>query len=76
MVGRVDRLASADPLFINRELVEGDLHKANDAVYADRQQDWDYAMQSYADSCALLGRCMDRTDQADEEGALHWRCCT
>ena len=73
MVGRLDRLASADPLAITRAMLEGALHKANDAVYADGQQDWDYAMQSYADSCALLGRCMDRTDQTDEEGSLHWR---
>ena len=66
-------MASADPLAITRAILEGALHKANDAVYADGQHDWEYAMQSYADSCALLGRCMERTDQRDEEGALHWR---
>lgn len=73
MVGRLDRKASADPLAVTRAMLEGALHKANDAVYADRMQDWDYAMQSYGDSCALLGRCMERTSQTDEEGALHWR---
>ena len=73
MVGRLDRKPSADPLAITRAMLEGALHKANDAVHADRMQDWDYAMQSYGDSCALLGRCMERTNQTDEEGALHWQ---
>ena len=66
-------LSTTSPLAITRAMLEGALHKANDAVHADGQQDWDYAMQSYADSCRMLDRCMDRTDQRDEEGALHWR---
>lgn len=73
MVGRLGRKASADPLAVTRAMLEGALHKANDAVQADRMQDWDYAMQSYGDSCALLDRCMERTNQRDEEGALHWQ---
>ena len=60
----------ATPNNIRRAMLEGALHKANDAVHADQIQDFEYAMRAYGDSCAMLARVMERTEQGNQE----WRC--
>ena len=59
----------ADPESIRRAMLEGALHKANDAVHADNIGDFHYAMQAYGDSCAMLSKVMDRTEHCSEQ----WR---
>ena len=58
------------PDSIRRAMLEGALHKANDAVHADQIQDFNYALQAYADSCAMLAKVMEKT----EPGCEQWRC--
>lgn len=48
-------------------MLEGALHKANDAIHADNVQDYEYAMQAYGDSCVMLARVMDRSERSSPE---------
>lgn len=57
----------ATPESIRRAILEGALHKAKDAVHADQIHDFEYALQAYTDSCAMLARVMDRTEKGDAE---------
>lgn len=41
-----------------RSILAETLHKANDAVIFDYEQNFAYAIQAYGDSCALLGQVM------------------
>ncbi|KAG8534184.1 uncharacterized protein KY384_001028 [Bacidia gigantensis] len=57
----------APPEAITRAILSGALQKANDAVHADGDGEWDYAANAYTASCELLGQVMGRLEMGGEE---------
>ena len=57
------------PEAITRALLSGALQKAKDAVKADNERDWNYAIEAYVASCDLLRQAMGRVDSGTDE----WR---
>ena len=55
------------PEAITRALLSGALQKANDAVKADNERDWSYAIEAYVASCDLLRQVMGRVDRGTDE---------
>lgn len=52
---------------VTRAMLEGALQKANYAVQADASEDFEYAVQSYSDSCHLLAQVIRRTAPGSED---------
>ena len=52
---------------ITRAILSGALQKANDAVHADGDGEWDYAADAYVASCDLLVQVMGRLEQGGDE---------
>ena len=59
--------AQAPPEAITRAILSGALQKANDAVRADEERDFKYAIEAYIASCELLGQVMGRLDARTDD---------
>ena len=59
--------AQAPPEAITRAILTGALQKANDAVRADEERDWKYAVEAYVAACELLGQVLGRLEVGTED---------
>ena len=53
--------------YSRRYLLEEALHKANNAVFFDHQQNYEDAIRAYGESCSLLGQVMRTSLDAEDK---------